>query len=54
VLIAIGVDWEGRRQGLAVELANPENRSSRKEFLEALKARGLHGWNSSSPTITRA
>ncbi|MGY4289649.1 transposase-like protein [Bradyrhizobium sp. LM2.7] len=43
VLIAIGVDWEGRRQVLAVELANRESRSSWKEFLEALKARGLHG-----------
>lgn len=43
VLIAIGVDWEGRRQVLAVELANRESRSSWKEFLEGLKARGLHG-----------
>lgn len=43
VLIAIGVDWEGRRQVLAVELANRESRSRWKEFLEALKARGLHG-----------
>ena len=43
VLIAIGVDWEGRRQVLAVELANRESRSSWKEFLEVLKARGLHG-----------
>src|ERR1700746_990085 len=43
VLIAIGVDWEGRRQVLAVELANRESRSSWKDLLEALKARGLHG-----------
>lgn len=43
VLIAIGVDWEGRRQVLALELANRESRSSWKEFLEALKARSLHG-----------
>jgi putative transposase len=43
VLIAIGVDWEGRRQVLAVELANRESRSSWKEFLETPKARGLHG-----------
>jgi putative transposase len=41
VLIAIGVDWEGRRQVLAVELANRESRSSWKDFWEALKARGL-------------
>jgi len=43
VLIAIGVDWEGRRQVLAVELANRESRASWKDFLEALKQRGLHG-----------
>lgn len=43
VLIAIGVDWEGRRQVLSVELANRESASSWKEFLQALKARGLHG-----------
>lgn len=42
MLIAIGVDWEGRRQVLALELANRESRSSWKEFLEGLKARGLH------------
>lgn len=34
VLIAIGVDWEGRRQVLAVGLANRESRSSWKEFLD--------------------
>jgi transposase-like protein len=43
VLIAIGVDWDGRRQILAVELANRESRSSWKDFLLALKQRGLHG-----------
>ncbi|MFO1084416.1 MAG: IS256 family transposase [Reyranellaceae bacterium] len=43
VLVAIGVDWEGRRQVLAVELANRESRSSWKDFLLALKGRGLHG-----------
>jgi putative transposase len=43
VLIAIGIDWEGRRQVLAVELANRESRSSWKDFLLGLKARGLHG-----------
>lgn len=43
VLIAIGVDWDGRRQILAVELANRESRSSWKDFLIALKERGLHG-----------
>jgi putative transposase len=43
VLIAIGVDWEGRRQVLGVELANRESRSSWGDFLASLKARGLHG-----------
>ena len=43
VLIAIGVDWDGRRQILAVELANRESRSSWKDFLLGLKDRGLHG-----------
>ena len=41
VLIAIGIDWDGRRQVLAVELANRESRSSWKDFLLALKGRGL-------------
>ncbi len=41
VLIALGIDWEGRRQVLAVELANRESASSWKDFLLALKARGL-------------
>jgi putative transposase len=43
VLVAIGVDWEGRRQVLAVDLANRESRSSWKDFLLALKGRGLQG-----------
>ncbi len=43
VLIALGVDWDGRRQVLAVELANRESRSSWKDFLLALRARGLGG-----------
>src|SRR3954447_8972330 len=43
VLIAIGIDWDGRRQILAVELANRESRSSWRDFLLGLKARGLHG-----------
>src|SRR5205807_3803328 len=43
VLIAIGVDWEGRRQVLGVELANRESYSSWRDFLAGLKARGLYG-----------
>ena len=43
VMIAIGVDWEGRRNVLAVELANRESQSSWREFCLALKERGLQG-----------
>jgi transposase-like protein len=43
VLIAVAVDGEGRRQVLAVELANRESRSSWRDFLLDLKRRGLHG-----------
>ena len=43
VLIAIGIDWDGRRQILAVEIANRESRSAWKDFLLALRQRGLHG-----------
>ena len=43
VLIAIGIDWDGRRQVLAVEVANRESRWSWRDFLLGLKARGLHG-----------
>lgn len=40
VQIAIGINWEGRRQVLAVELANRESASSWKAFLQRLKERG--------------
>jgi putative transposase len=43
VMIAIGVDWEGRRNVLAVELANRESHSSWKDFCLKLKSRGLNG-----------
>jgi transposase-like protein len=43
VLIAIGIDWDGRRGILAVELANRESHSSWKAFLLGLKQRGLCG-----------
>jgi putative transposase len=43
VLLAIGIDWDGRRQVLAVELANRESRSSWRDFLLQLRARGLSG-----------
>lgn len=41
--VAIGIDWDGRRQILGVELANQESASSWREFLVGLKERGLKG-----------
>lgn len=43
VLIAIGINWDGRRCVLGVDLANRESRSSWKEFLLGLRSRGLTG-----------
>lgn len=43
VLLAIGINWEGRREVLAIELANRESGSSWKEFLLGLRGRGLRG-----------
>lgn len=43
VLIAIGINWEGRRNILAVELASRESLSSWKELLGGLRQRSLHG-----------
>jgi transposase-like protein len=43
VQIAIGINWDGRRCVLAVELAHRESQTSWKEFLLKLKQRGLRG-----------
>ena len=43
VLVGIGINWDGRRQVLGVELSNRESRSSWTTFVKGLKARGLHG-----------
>jgi putative transposase len=43
VMVAIGIDWEGRRCILAVELANRESASSWKDFVLGLRHRGLNG-----------
>src|ERR1700752_4220115 len=42
-MIAIGINWDGRRSVLAVELANRESGTSWRDFLIALKGRGLSG-----------
>jgi transposase-like protein len=52
VLIAIGIDWDGRRQVLAVELANRESRSSWQDFLLGVKAVVCTASSLSSPMIT--
>lgn len=39
----VGIDWDGRRQIPAVEMANRESRSAWKDLLVSLKARGLRG-----------
>jgi putative transposase len=43
VQVAIGINGEGRRCVLAVELANRESTSSWRDFLVRLKQRGLRG-----------
>jgi len=43
VMVAIGINGDGRRCVLAVELANRESESSWKEFLTELRQRGLRG-----------
>jgi hypothetical protein len=43
VLIAVAVDSDGQRQILGVDLANRESRTSWRDFLLALKERGLFG-----------
>ncbi len=43
VMVAIGIQAEGRREILAVELANRESLRSWEEFLKGLKERGLLG-----------
>lgn len=43
VLVAIGINEDGRRCVLAVDLANRESESSWKEFISQLRQRGLRG-----------
>jgi putative transposase len=43
VLLAIGINWDGRHSVLAVELANRESRSSWRDFPLELRQRGLSG-----------
>jgi putative transposase len=43
VLVAIGINWEGRRNVLAVELAHRESTSSWRELLVSMRQRSLQG-----------
>ena len=43
VLIAVGINWDGRRSVLAVELASRESASSWKQLLLSLRQRSLQG-----------
>ena len=43
VMVAIGVNPEGKREILAVEMANRESKNSWRDFLLKLKTRGLDG-----------
>ena len=43
ILIAIGVNIDGKREVLGIEIANRESANSWKDFISHLKARGLHG-----------
>jgi putative transposase len=43
VLVAIGINWDGRRSVLAVELASRESVSSWKGLLMSLRGRALQG-----------
>ncbi len=43
MLVAIGINWEGRRCVLGVELARKELTSTWSDVLRSLLARGLRG-----------
>ena len=43
VLVAIGINWDGRRSVLGVELANRESPTSWRDVLLGLNSRGLKG-----------
>ena len=43
VMIAIGINWDGRRSVLAVELAQRESQTTWRDFILKLKERGLIG-----------
>jgi putative transposase len=43
VQVAIGINWEGRRSVLGIEVANRESTTSWRDFLLSLKQRGLRG-----------
>ena len=43
VLVAVGINWDGRRSVLAADLASRESASRWKQLLLSLRQRSLHG-----------
>ena len=54
VLVAIGIDWEGRRQVLGVEMANRESCHQLEGLPAGSERRGLRGVILPLATIIRA
>jgi hypothetical protein len=54
VIIAIGVNTDGRREFLGLEIGTSKGEPIWTEFLRELTRRGLRGVNWSSPTRTKA
>ena len=54
VIIAVGVNTDGRREVLGMDIGPSEAETFWTEFLHKLRRRGLRGVSSSSPTPTRA
>jgi putative transposase len=50
VFIGIGINPDGYRQVLGVELAGRESQTSWRDFLSSLRDRGLHGVEPSLPS----
>jgi putative transposase len=53
VLVAIGIDWEGRRQILAVEIAGRESATSWRDLLLSLKQRAKRALRERADLLTK-
>ena len=54
LVIAYGVHETGRREVIGIDVGEAETEAFWREFLRSLRARGLAGVRSASPTPTRA